>query len=178
MRKPTPPRVEKLQASVRGNDGGAEHRRLQAITRMVNSALRSVGIDPTPRSDAASDSSSTQAARFHCALHDELSAFESRGRKPSEAETYHIVHGLKDMAIKDGWLKGSGASPAVWSDIPSTDDALHKDGEQLAHVELSAQPEQDRRLSIGIDFGRLSRMREEDDLAAAGTVGAPRSTCH
>jgi hypothetical protein len=165
--------LEKLQSAVRSSESGSGQRRLQAVTRMADDALRSVGIDPTPRPDAAPGSDAARAARFHRALQDELLAFESRGQKPTEAETNAIVHGLKHTAIKDGWLKGTGASPAVRSDIPSTDDALHRDGEQLAHVEPSAQPEQDRRLTIGLDFGRLRRMRKEDDLAAAGTIGAP-----
>ncbi|MCW5738496.1 MAG: hypothetical protein KIS73_30520, partial [Enhydrobacter sp.] len=41
--------LEKLQSAVRSNDGGAEQNRLQAITRIANRALRSVGIDPTPQ---------------------------------------------------------------------------------------------------------------------------------
>ena len=128
--------LEKLQTAVRTNDGGAEQSRLQAITRMANQALRSVGIDPTPRPDAAPDSDAAQAARFHRALQDELSAFESKGRKPTEAEAYDIVNGLKDTAIKSGWLKVSDrpASPTVASDIPSTDDAFHEPGAQLAQA--------------------------------------------
>ena len=97
--------LEKLQTAVRTNDGGAEQNRLQTIARMANYALRSAGIDPTPRPDATPASDATQAARFHRALQDELSAFESRGRKPTEAEAYSIVKGLKDTGIKSGWLE-------------------------------------------------------------------------
>ena len=82
---------------------------------MANDALRRAGIDPTPRPDAPPGSDAAQAARFHRLVHDELSAFESSGRKPTEAEAYDIVNGLKDTAIKSGWLKVSDrpASPAV-----------------------------------------------------------------
>ncbi len=41
--------LEKLQAVVRDNDGGADQTRLQNITRMANEAVRSVGINPTSR---------------------------------------------------------------------------------------------------------------------------------
>jgi len=171
--------LEKLQSAVRSNDGGAEQSRLQAITRMANDVLRSVGIDPTPRPDAASDRSSAQAARFHRALQDELSAFESRGRKPTEAEAYDIANGLKDTAIENGWLKvdNRSASPAM-ADYSETDDTFHKDGVPLAQAGPDEPPEQRRRMSVSIDLERLRRMREEDERReaaeqpASGTGGA------
>jgi hypothetical protein len=161
--------LEKLQSAVRSNDGGADQSRLQATTRMANDVLRSVGIDPTPRPDAASDSSSAQAARFHRALQDELSAFESRGRKPTEAEAYEIVRGLKDAAIKSSWLKVSDASPAVSSDIPPTEDAFGEDGAFAPQAEPSGKPQ---RMRVGIDFDRLRRMREESEQATVGIGGS------
>ncbi|MCW5736953.1 MAG: hypothetical protein KIS73_22700 [Enhydrobacter sp.] len=123
--------LEKLQAA-----GDAEQRRLQAITRLANDTLRRAGIDPTPRPDAPPGSDAAQAATFNRLVHDELSAFESRGRKPTEAEAYGIVNGLKDAGIKSGWFKvsDSPASPAVDSDIPSTDDAIHQPGAELAQA--------------------------------------------
>jgi hypothetical protein len=162
---------------VRSNDGGAEQNRLQNITRMANDALRSAGIDPTPGSGI----DAMQAARFHRALQDELSVFESRGRKPTEAEAYDIVKGLKDTGIKSGWLEVTDhpASPTVLSDFSSTDDAFHKGGGFLAHAGPTEQPEQRQRSWLTLDFDRLRRMREEDEQraiderAAAGTGGAP-----
>jgi len=110
--------LEKLQAAVRSNDGSAELSRLNVITRMADSALWSAGIDPTSQPDATPDSDAAQAARFHRALEDELSALESRGRRPTEAEAYDIVNELKDTAIKSGWLEVNGpyASPTEPSD--------------------------------------------------------------
>jgi hypothetical protein len=78
--------LEKLQAAVRADDGGAGQTRRQIVNLMANHALRSLGIDPTPRPDAPPGSDAAQAARFHRALQDELAAFESRGHKPTEAE--------------------------------------------------------------------------------------------
>jgi hypothetical protein len=69
--------LNKLQTMARGNESGTEQRRLQAMTRMANSALRSIGIDPTARPDAATGSDAAQAAMFHRALQDELSALRA-----------------------------------------------------------------------------------------------------
>ena len=69
-------------------------------------------------------------------MHDELLAFESRGRKPTKAEAYGIVNGLKDTTINSGWLEvgDSRPSPAVDSDIPSIDDTIHEPGAELAQA--------------------------------------------
>jgi hypothetical protein len=126
--------LEKLQTVVRS--GGAEQRRLQAITRMANDTLRTAGVDPTPRPDAPAGSDAEQAARFSRLVHDELLAFESRGRKPTKAEAYGIVNGLKDTTINSGRLEvgDSRPSPAVDSDIPSIDDTIHEPGAELAQA--------------------------------------------
>jgi hypothetical protein len=172
--------LETLQSAVRRNDDGAGRRRLQVVARMANGALRSIGIDPTPRPDAASGSDAAQAAMFHRAVQDELAAFESRGRPPTETEAYGIVTGLKDAGLAGGWLEVRDTSPTVMSDIPPTDDALHQPGAQLAQTGPASQPGQGPRLSIGIDFDRLRQLREEDEQQAAdgqattgGSGGAP-----
>lgn len=175
--------LEKLQTAVRSNDGGAEQSRLQAVTRMADRALRSIGIDPTPRPDAASDSDAAQAARFHRALQDDLSALESRGRKLTEAEAYDIVGGLKDTRIKTGWFKVNDhqAAPAVASDIPLVDDAFHRPGAELAQAGSEEPPtENEFRPMIGLprDFETFhrqmeeARQREAAEQAAAGTGGS------
>jgi hypothetical protein len=144
--------LEKLQAA-----GGAEQRRLQAITRMANDTLRRAGIDPTPQPDASPGSDAEQAARFNRLVHDEFSAVESMGRKPIEAEAHDIVNGLKDTAIKSGWLKVSdrAASATVLSDFPSVDDAFHAPGAQLAQA--------------GLESGTAAMPRD----ASLAPVGAP-----
>jgi hypothetical protein len=106
---------------------------------------------------------------FHRALQDELSAFESRGPAPSEAEAYGIVTSLKDTAIKSGWLRVRDASPTVMSDFPSTDESFHEDGAQIAQAEPAEQKPGSR---VTVDLGRLRRMREEEEQAAAGTGGS------
>ncbi|MCW5737017.1 MAG: hypothetical protein KIS73_23025, partial [Enhydrobacter sp.] len=143
--------LEKLQTAVRSNDG-AEQNRLQAITRMANHALRSVGIDPTPQADASPGSHAAQAASFHRALRDELSAFEtSKGRKATAAEAYDIVTALKETAIKSGWLEASDRGPTVASDIPLVDDAFHQPGAQLAQAEPSPETGSGR-MEMRLDF--------------------------
>ncbi len=157
--------LEKLQTVMRSNDGGAEQSRLQIINRMANQALRSVGINPTPRFDAAPDSDAAQAARFHRALQDELSAVESKGRRPTETEAYGIVSGLKDTGIKSGWLKVNdpGASRGVTSDSSSANATLHED---------ALPPEQRQRSWLTLDFDRLKRMREDGEQATVGIDGS------
>src|SRR5688572_7888351 len=111
--------LERLQSSVRTNADAEEQRRLQDVNQMADQALRSAGIDPTPPPDATPGSHAAQAARFHRALQDELSAFESRGRTPTASAAYEIVDGVKQTAIKSGWLKVSDlhSSPTVLSEI-------------------------------------------------------------
>jgi hypothetical protein len=106
-----------LQSAVRTNSDGAEQRRLQLVTRIANDVLRSAGIDPTPRPDAPPGSDAAQAARFHRAVQDEISAFESRGRTPTEAEAYGIVNDLMATAIRGGWNK-TGDHSVSRSDVP------------------------------------------------------------
>jgi hypothetical protein len=139
--------LQKLQAAVRSNDGGAETTRLQIINRMANQALRSADIDPTPRPDAAPDSDAAQAARFQRALQDELSTFESRGRKATAADAYDIVNSLKDTAIKGGWLKASDQNDFLikLSDVPPADDSFNKNGVFLAQ----AKPQDDKPGGVG-----------------------------
>jgi len=171
--------LEKLQSVVRTNAGGAEQRRLQAVARMADGALRSIGIDPTPRPDAIPGSDAAQAAMFHRAVQDELSAVESRGRPPTEAEAYGIVTGLKDTGLASGWLKVRDTSPTVMSDIPPTDDALHEPGAQIAQAGPASPPGQGPLTVIGLAAGpeQLERQREEyeryraAEQAAAGTGG-------
>jgi hypothetical protein len=171
--------LEKLQTAVRRNDDGAGRRRLQAVARMADGALRSIGIDPTPRPDAAPGSDAAQAAMFHRAVQDELAAFENQGRPPTEAEAYGIVTGLKDTGLASGWLEVRDTSPTVMSDIPPTDDALHQPGAQIAQAGPASQPGQGPRTVIGLAAGpeQLERQREEyeryraAEQAAAGTGG-------
>jgi Restriction endonuclease fold toxin 5 len=175
--------LEKLQALVRDDGDGAEQRRLQDIGRLANRALRSAGIDPTPQPDDAPDSDAAQAARFHRTLQDELSAFESQGRTPTAAEAYDIVDGVKQTAIKSGWLEVSddSASPTLASDIPSVDDALHEPGPELAQAEPPEQPAQHGFRIVGLapDFETFhsqmeeERQREAAERSAAGPGGAP-----
>jgi len=155
--------LEKLQQSVRSNTGSAEQSRLQLIARMANDTLRSVGIDPTPQPDAAPGSDAAQAARFHGAVQDELSAFERRGRTPSGAEAYGVVTGLKDVGIKGGWLRVHDPSSTVASDIPSADEAFHEPGAQVAQAEPAAPPEQRPGLVLGLDpdYESFRRRMEE-----------------
>ncbi len=91
--------------------------RLQIITRIANSALRSVGIDPTPRRDAAPDRDATKAARVPPRAARRAVGVRGQSRRPTEAEVYAIVNGLKDTGIKSGWLKvsdpGSSAGRGV-----------------------------------------------------------------
>jgi len=175
--------LEKLQMIVRSNDGGAQQS-LQLITRMADQALWTAGIDPTPRPDAAPGSDAAQAARFHRALQDELSALESsKDRTATAMEAYGIVKGLKDKTIKSGWLKVSdrAASPTALSDIPLVDDAFRRDGTQLAQAEPPARPTQNGFRIIGLpeDFESFRRQMEEyrrreaDEQAVAGIGGAP-----
>jgi hypothetical protein len=109
--------LETLQASVRSNDGGADQSRLQAITRMADHALRSVGIDPTPWPDAPPDSDAEQAARFHRALQGELSAFENKDRMPTERDAQDIIDRLMEAAVKGGWLKLSDQYGVLPDDV-------------------------------------------------------------
>ena len=167
--------LEKLQAAVRTNDGGAEQNRLQAITRMANQALRSVGIDPTTQPDARPGGHAAQAASFHRALHEELSAFEtSKDRKATAAEAYGIVNALKETAIRSGWLEASDHGPTVASDIPLVDDAFHQPGAELAQAEPSPDTGS-RGMEMRLDFARLRRMREEEEQreAAARSAALP-----
>jgi len=157
--------LETLQASIRNNDGGVGQRRLQAITRMANDTLWSAGIDPRPQPDAAPDSDAARASRFHRALQDELSAFESRGRKPTEAEAYDIVNGLKDTAIKSGWLgvSNSGEPPIVASDTPSTDHALPFTPDEIACMRRTlAEGTAEQRALVFAQYAALP-----DDMKAA-----------
>jgi hypothetical protein len=171
--------LEKLQQSVRSNTGSAGQSRLQLIARMANGTLRSVGIDPTPQPDAAPGSDASQAARFHRAVQDELSAFERSGRTPSGAEAYGVVTDLKDVGIKGGWLRVHDPSSTVASDMPSADEAFHEPGAQVAQAEPAAPPEQRPGLVIGPDPDYESfrrgmeehRQREADEQAAAGPEG-------
>jgi hypothetical protein len=174
--------LSKLQMVVRTNDGGAETTRFQIINRMANEALRTAGIDPTPRLDAPPDIDAAQAATFHRALQGELSAFESsKGRKPTAAEAYDIVNGLKDTGIESGWLKVSNphTTPTVASDIPLVDDAVHEPGAQLAEAEPSAEPAQHEFRIIGPaeDFETFHRQMEEyrqrEAADTGGSNGAP-----
>jgi hypothetical protein len=165
---------------VRSNGGGADQSRLQTITRMANDVLRSAGIDPAPRPDAMPDSDAAQAARFHRALQDELWAFESKGRSPTEAEAYDIVNGLKSTGIKGGWLKvrDRPASPTMASDIPEDDDAFHKDGAEVAQAGpgSSKPPSSDSEPSgteqeLGTDAGRLRQLNGEEAAARSAVRG-------
>jgi hypothetical protein len=134
--------LEKLQAAVHTNDDGAGQSRLQIITRMANDALRSAGIDPMPRSDAAPDSDAAQSARFHRMLQDELSALDSKGRTPTEAEAYDIVNGLKDTGMKSGWLKVSD-HPAS-RNVTSIEQSYNIDESPIQeYLNAQAQPEID-----------------------------------
>ncbi|CAN5704562.1 hypothetical protein BH10PSE6_BH10PSE6_38620 [soil metagenome] len=118
--------LTKLQTTVRSNEGGADSTRLQLVTRMANQAMREQGIDSTPRSDSSPDSDAAQAATFHRALQNELSAFESKGRQATESEAYGIVNGLMGTAIKGSWIKPRNrpASVTLVPDIPSIDGAF------------------------------------------------------
>ncbi|CAN5704644.1 hypothetical protein BH10PSE6_BH10PSE6_38630 [soil metagenome] len=173
----------KLQTTMRTNDGSAEATRQQAITRMSNRALLTAGIDPTPTQDRAPEGQTMQAATFRRALDDELSTFESsKGRPATAAEAQDIVDRLARTALNGGWLKVSNRNDSltVASDIPSTDEAFHSDGAQVAQAEGSAEspPEQRQLMTIGVDFERLRRMREEEEQREAadqgpdGTVGS------
>ncbi|WP_428659348.1 hypothetical protein [Reyranella sp.] len=135
--------LEKLQASVRSNDGDAEQSRLQIITRMANDALRAAGIDPTPRPDTDAGSDVVQAARFHRALRDDLLAFESRGRMPTEAEAYTIVNGLRDTAIKSGWLRVSDRS-ASRTVMPMEQSDKFKESPIQEHLDTQVQSKVDQ----------------------------------
>jgi hypothetical protein len=61
------------------------------------------------------------------------------------------------------------ASPTVMSDYPSIDEAFHEPGAQIAQAEPAEQKPGSR---VTVDFGRLRRMREEEEQAAAGTGGS------
>jgi hypothetical protein len=61
------------------------------------------------------------------------------------------------------------ASPTVMSDFSSTDEAFHEPGAQIAQAEPAEQKPGSR---ITVDFGRLRRMREEEEQAAVGTGGS------
>ncbi len=128
--------LAKLQTAVHSNEGGADSIRLQLITRMANQALRQQGIDPTPRSGSSWDSDAAQAAMFHRALQNELSAFESKGRQATESEAYGIVNGLMGTAIKGGWItpRNRQASLTLAADISSIDDAFDKRNVVLAQA--------------------------------------------
>jgi len=171
--------LEKLQWSVRSNTGSAEQSRLQLITRMASATLRSMGIDPTPHSDAALGNDAAQAARFHRAVHDELSAFQRSGRTPTGAEAHGIIKRLQDTGIEIGWLKANDASPAGASDIPPTDEAFHQPGAQVAQAEPAELPGQRPGTMIGLapDYESFRRQMEEHrqreaaEQAAAGLGG-------
>jgi len=157
--------LEKLQTAVRTNGGGEEQNRLQAITRMANGALRSIGVDPTPRPDASPDSDAAQAAMFHRALQDELSALDRRGRKPTEAEAYGIVNGLKDAAIKSGWLDVRNASPTY---VPDFIEGLGQDPDPNVVRVAGGDKEKDRERNDARDrlpgSGSRPKARPDDEL--------------
>lgn len=112
-------------------------------------------------------------------MHDELSAFESRGRTPTGAEAYGIVKRLRDIGIEVGWLKVHDTSSAVASDIPPTDEAFHQPGAQVAQAEPAELPGQRPGTVIGLapdyeSFRRQMeehRQREAEEQAAAGPGG-------
>jgi hypothetical protein len=158
--------LETLQATVRSNDGGAEQSRLQVITRMANDALRSVGIDPTPRPDAPTDSDAAQAARFHRALQDELSAFESsKGRTATAAEAQDVVDRLATTAFKGGGFKASNRNDFLIkvSDVP--------DGAQQPDAEAPASAGQDRIMVIDVPTDPESYKRFLEEHAQRKAAG-------
>jgi hypothetical protein len=164
--------METLQASVRRNDAGAGQRRLQAVARMADGALRSIGIDPTPRPDAASGNDAAQAAMFHRAVQDELSAFESRGRPPTEAEVYGIVTGLKDTGLESGFLRNRNAA----ADLAGAVARLNTAQEHLDELPASDPLRQLFEASSVAEAARLLHRHPGRIARAVGVEGVPALT--
>ncbi|WP_428671164.1 hypothetical protein [Reyranella sp.] len=123
--------LEKLQASVRGN--GAESTRLQAINRIANRALQSLGINPA----FAPDSNSAESATFHRVLQDELSAFESsKGRPATAADAQDIVDRLAATAKRSRWLVGSGPN------APLKDMMVHRSPDTASNEDNTPQADE------------------------------------